>query len=306
MPENLCTKVGEGVIVEKFYHEVDVSSAITREPRPEDVFVVTYFSRSGGDLAQTIIHNILRGTQPPSALKVPQPMQVQGRPASVLTHLPFGLTFRSDRAKYIYIARNPYHCSVLFYEQTLNYEENSTEDALEGFPGFFEDFINGDAPCGDYLGDVLSWYERRFDDNVLFLTYEELVDELKTTVLRIADFLDEEGEHGQKLRRNRKLLEKICAEIRCHVDQESAQRVTTLKEATVAEDCARPHRDDRLRKSENFVVARQLLLENIEEGKPQRSISAIFTLDMVNQLQHRVKAVAGGNCRVVQLWRSCD
>ncbi|KAL1466626.1 hypothetical protein MTO96_026484 [Rhipicephalus appendiculatus] len=108
------------------------------------------------------------------------------RPASVLTHLPFRLIYRSDSAKYIYVARNPYHCSVLFYEQMLHDKEKSPDDALEEFPAFFEKFVNGGAPCGDYLGDLLSWYERRFDDNVLFLTYEELVEELKTTALRIA------------------------------------------------------------------------------------------------------------------------
>ncbi|KAL1466627.1 hypothetical protein MTO96_026485 [Rhipicephalus appendiculatus] len=43
MPENLCTKVGEGITAGKFYHEVDVSTGITSKPSPEDVFVVTYF-----------------------------------------------------------------------------------------------------------------------------------------------------------------------------------------------------------------------------------------------------------------------
>ncbi|XP_049267137.1 sulfotransferase 1B1-like [Rhipicephalus sanguineus] len=42
---------------------------------------------------------------------------------------------------------------------------------------------------GDYFDHLLPWYERRGDDNVLFLTYEQMKADTRGQVLKIADFL---------------------------------------------------------------------------------------------------------------------
>ncbi|KAH6925081.1 hypothetical protein HPB50_000303 [Hyalomma asiaticum] len=306
MPENRDADVGGGIVEGQIYHDAGVCSD-SYEPRPGDLCVVTYFSRCGGDWVQTIVRYILHGTQPRPKPMVSDTVQdrqaskAEPRPPSILTHLPFRLVFRPGNAKYIYIARNPYDCSALLYEQTVNAKGKSLEDALEDFPAFFDDFVRGRTPCGDYLADLVLWYERRFDDNVLFLTYEELVEDVKTTAIRIADFLDEEGEYGQKLRRNRKMLEKICEELLCRVDREAAQTVGKTTKATVAGDCGTAEQQ-----STNWFSRRPLFIEKIENGKQQLSHSSIFTLDMVNNLEQHVTAVAGANCRVMQLWRCGD
>ncbi|XP_049267662.1 sulfotransferase 1C2 [Rhipicephalus sanguineus] len=61
---------------------------------------------------------------------------------------------------------------------------------------------------GDYFDHLLPWYERRGDDNVLFLTYEQMKADTRGQVLKIADFLGK-NEHGAELRRDEAVLQNI-------------------------------------------------------------------------------------------------
>lgn len=60
---------------------------------------------------------------------------------------------------------------------------------------------------GDYFDHLLPWYQRRADENVLFLTYEQLKEDTKGQVLRIADFLGDD--HGAALREDEVLFQRI-------------------------------------------------------------------------------------------------
>ncbi|XP_050038157.1 amine sulfotransferase-like [Dermacentor andersoni] len=317
MPESRSRHVADGAAISKFYPEDSVRSALCYQPAPDDIFVVTHFPQSGGDWVQEIIYYIFHERAPPASLidhaaHLPH-LEMQGseaaqampRPGSIRTHLPFHLVHRANSAKYIYVARNPYDCSVFFFEQLCNSQGRTVNEAFEAFPAFFEKFVEGRALCGDYLTDLLSWYERRFDDNVLFLTYEELVEENKTSVLRIADFLDQEGEHGKKLRRNRKLLEKICAETRhwgvweC-VDRDAKEKV---KEAAAISDEGKPDWVKRLQKAQNSVAFGRVF-KSCEESKPHLTHDIIFTPDMMAKLKERIMAAAGTTRTVMNLWQS--
>ncbi|KAH6925078.1 hypothetical protein HPB50_000300 [Hyalomma asiaticum] len=226
--------------ISKFYPEENVRSALSYQPEPEDIFVVSHFPLCGGTWVQLIIYHILHERAPPAPLMeraaaLPHlELQVQTR-RRYRHHCcqirgvpkPFGTC--PDREAYAptflsilflewtapstsTVARNPYDCSAFFFEQMSSAQGKDIEEAFKTFPSFFEEFVEGRAPCGDYLCELVSWYKHRFDDNVLFLTYEDLLNDNMTNVLRIADFLDDDGKHGQRLRQKRKLLRKICAE----------------------------------------------------------------------------------------------
>ncbi|KAH9379752.1 hypothetical protein HPB48_013111 [Haemaphysalis longicornis] len=129
------------------------------------------------------------------------------KPRVVTTHLPVSLQNFSTKAKYIYVARNPYDCCVSFYYHTkaipFFYFENGT------FDQFFEMFVEGEVSYGDYFAHVLPWYEHRNNENVLFLTYEDLKKDMPGLILKIADFLDVET-YGNLLRDDPAMFEKIC------------------------------------------------------------------------------------------------
>lgn len=57
------------------------------------------------------------------------------------------------------------------------------------FDDFFELFMEGEVDFGDYFDCLMSWYEHRNDQNVLFLTYEQLKKDTKEYVLKIAKFM---------------------------------------------------------------------------------------------------------------------
>ncbi|KAH9379734.1 hypothetical protein HPB48_019785 [Haemaphysalis longicornis] len=70
-------------------------------------------------------------------------------------------------------------------------------------------FVEGEVSYGDYFAHVLPWYEHRKDENVLFLTYENLKKDMPGLILKIADFLDVET-YGDVLRDDPAMLEKVC------------------------------------------------------------------------------------------------
>lgn len=107
----------------------------------------------------------------------------------IKSHLPYHLlpsSFTENKSKIIYITRNPKDTVVSYFHFLKMVGYN-------GYNGTFEEFV--DLFCEEKLmyssfaKNVLSYWERRNDDNILFLFYEELQADLKANVLKIAKFL---------------------------------------------------------------------------------------------------------------------
>lgn len=81
------------------------------------------------------------------------------RPGAFKTHLPFRLVPWSDKAKYIYVTRNPKDTCVSAFHHMKNLPVNGFEG---NFDEFFEHFLSGDIDLGDYFDHVLGWYEHRY------------------------------------------------------------------------------------------------------------------------------------------------
>lgn len=196
-----------------------IREALSYKPHPGDIFIVSY-PKCGTTWMQHIAYNILNNRPPPRDLleqsAVMPFLELQGaesvdampRPGVIKTHMPFHLHPYSTEAKYIYITRNPYDCCVSFYYHTKSLPEYHFEDG--SFDEFFDMFLDGRVDFGDYFEHVLSWYERRFDDNVLFVTYEDLKKNTACWMIRIADFIDEK--YGCELRQNKSKLTRLLKE----------------------------------------------------------------------------------------------
>ncbi|XP_077537997.1 sulfotransferase 1C2-like isoform X2 [Haemaphysalis longicornis] len=206
----------DGLCVNHLFQERTLRSAFSYQPRPDDVFIVTY-PKCGTTWMQFIVFCIYNDGKTPADLlefmKRTPFLEMVGadvaekmpRPGAIKTHLPYHLQPKSPDARYIYVARNPYDCCVSLYHHTKLFPIYDFEHGT--FDEFFERFIRGEVDFGDYFDHLLSWFEHRNDDNVLFLTYEHLKRDPKNGILSVARFLGKDYE--EKLLRDHGALEKV-------------------------------------------------------------------------------------------------
>jgi len=127
------------------------------------------------------------------------------RPGAIKYHLPYNMTPISPEAKYIFVARNPKDCCVSFYHHTENLQPYKFVGG--SFDDYFELFIEGKVDFEDYFDTTLSWYEHRNDPNVLFITYEELKEDIVKNTLKIAEFMG--PQYKEALEKDDKLLQDV-------------------------------------------------------------------------------------------------
>jgi len=181
--------------------------------KDDDIFVVAY-PKSGTTWMEQIVHLILNnGVQGDKVLSEAVPwleginrydgleklLNQEVTPRRFHSHLPYHLMpgIKLDRAKYIYVARNPKDNAISFYFHAcskLGYDGSWDE--------FFDLYINGKVGYGSFFEHVLDWYRASKNfQNILFIKYEDMKRDLSLAVKTVADFLE------VKLDRN--LLEKI-------------------------------------------------------------------------------------------------
>lgn len=191
-------------------------AALKYQPKPDDKFVVT-FPKAGTTWTQQIGYLILHGGVPPSSPKdfndfSPfldifgiSTLDKENPTQFIKTHLPYNLVPKSPQARYLYVCRNPKDvCVSLFYHtrRFLCYEFADGQ-----FEDFFDIFMNGETDDGDYFEHVLSWYEHRNDPNVMFINYEDMKAEPKSSILKIAEFMGKK--HYKVLVKDNKMLDKV-------------------------------------------------------------------------------------------------
>jgi hypothetical protein len=123
------------------------------------------------------------------------------KPKVITTHLPFELIPYNKSAKYLCVLRNPKDVCVSYYYHV----KGRAHFQFSGdFHNFFNSWIRGKIPYGDYFQHILSFWSHRFDDNFTFLVYEHMKNNSKEAVLKIAEFLGEE--FVVKLKENNELV----------------------------------------------------------------------------------------------------
>ncbi|XP_023164036.1 estrogen sulfotransferase [Drosophila hydei] len=110
------------------------------------------------------------------------------RPRYARSHLSWQLLpsqLDTIKPKIVYTARNPKDLCVSYYHYCK---------LLHGINGDFEQFVElflgGHTPMGSYWKHVLPFWKRSFDDNVLFIKYEDMVRDLPAVIKRCAQFLN--------------------------------------------------------------------------------------------------------------------
>ncbi|XP_075937533.1 sulfotransferase family 2, cytosolic sulfotransferase 3 [Anarhichas minor] len=167
-----------------------------------DVFAVTY-PKSGTIWMQEILPLVLNGGDLTPIQTVPNwdrvPWLEEKRlalvvdrldsPRGLVTHFPYHLmppSFHSSKAKAIYVMRNPKDIMV------SSYHFHKMAEFLESpgtFDEFMEKFLKGKVLFGKWTDHVKSWRGADLGDRIMYITYEEMVQDLPAALRRISDFL---------------------------------------------------------------------------------------------------------------------
>ena len=170
--------------------------ALSYQARPNDLFIVTY-PRSGTTWMQNIVYNLQTNGQPfdadrnhffeqNPALEVDgeigiELMQPRG---AIKTHLPMNRVPNHPQAKYICVVRNPKDVCVSYF---VFYNMWGDVPKL-GFNQFFQHFIDGRLPFNDYFEGLRLAWQRRNDENVLLVSYEEMRTDLPSVIREVRHF----------------------------------------------------------------------------------------------------------------------
>ncbi|KAK2866209.1 hypothetical protein Q7C36_002265 [Tachysurus vachellii] len=197
--------VYKGVFVPKALHPPDSLKYYEDFTfRPDDVLIVTYpksgttwmqeivpLIHSDGDL--TPVHTIPNWDRVPwmeeHRAKI---LNLEQRPSPRVfaTHFHYGMmneSFFKVKPKVIYVMRNPkdvFTSSFHYYGMASYLVNPGTADE------FLEKFLDGKIMFGSWFDHVKSWLKAKDQDRIFYISYEEMIKDLKSTVTKIAQFLE--------------------------------------------------------------------------------------------------------------------
>lgn len=168
--------------------------ALSYQAKLDDLLIVTY-PRSGTTWMQNIVYTLLTKGEPFDAnidhfFQQNPHLEIDGRaciemmkqPGAIKTHLPMHRIPYSSLAKYIAVIRNPKDVCISYY---IFYNMWPDVPKLD-FNEFFECFIEGYLPFGDYFEALRSAWKHRHYDNVLLVTYEEMRTEFQSVIEKVS------------------------------------------------------------------------------------------------------------------------
>jgi hypothetical protein len=189
----------DGYRDEALFPRENIEFALNYRPQNTDKFLVTY-PKSGTTWTQQIICLIINNGLSQKddkqfimnsfiESKGKKFLDISMKPRVIKTHLPFNLMPYNKSAKYLYVLRNPKDACVSYYYHTKGIPSYQFDG---DFHEYFDCWIKGEIPYGDFFEHTLTFWSHRFDDNFTFLIYEEMKNNLRDAVLKIGQFLGED------------------------------------------------------------------------------------------------------------------
>ncbi|XP_060545065.1 amine sulfotransferase-like [Pantherophis guttatus] len=204
--ENAALFNYKGYNLQKELMKLDfLEAAEDLETRDSDIFVITY-PKSGTLWTQNIVCFILyeghrNGTENIciSHRCVSIEYNIHNvditqmpSPRVIASHLPYYLVpkkLRAKKGKVIYVYRNPKDVLVSFFHYCNSFRILGNSSNLEEY---MQSFLSGNVIGSLVFNHVKDWYTHQNEFNILFLCYEEMIQDLRGTVLKICKFIGKE------------------------------------------------------------------------------------------------------------------
>ncbi|MEL7036728.1 MAG: sulfotransferase domain-containing protein [Cyanobacteria bacterium J06592_8] len=192
------------------------------KPRPTDIIVASCH-KSGTTLTQQIVNLIVNGHDNFESIHYISPwVELRHRPSEaetglieklpspriLKTHLEFEAVPDHQDWKYIYLARDGRDVGVSLYHHFQSFRDEVKErylppnSDLNHFSKFWDLWIETGKPRWSFWEHINSWWQVRHLPNVLLVHYNNLTQNKREEVIKIADFLGQEIDSSK--------LEMIC------------------------------------------------------------------------------------------------
>ncbi|XP_060636554.2 sulfotransferase 1A1-like [Anolis sagrei] len=197
----------KGIPLIKYFAEV-MGEVDKFQAHPDDLLISTY-PKCGTTWISEVIDMIYKegnvkecGQKPidkrvpflelaaPGVESGPELLKRVPRPTAIKTHLPVQLlpkSFWEKNCKIIYMARNAKDVAVsyyFFYQMAKIHPEPGTWDE------FLQKFMAGDVAYGSWYDHVKGWWDKRKEQRILYLFYEDLKEDSRREIRKILEFLE--------------------------------------------------------------------------------------------------------------------
>ncbi|XP_077018841.1 amine sulfotransferase-like isoform X2 [Tamandua tetradactyla] len=175
------------------------------EIRDDDVFIITY-PKSGTIWTQHILsliyyeghrnrtENVDTLDRAPFLEYNSRKVDFSKRPSPRIfsSHIPYYLAprgLKNRKAKIVYTYRNPKDILISYY-----YFSNvvAALQAPQNLEQFMKRFLDGKVLGNLWFDHIRGWYEHKHDFNILFMKYEDMKKDLRSSVLKLCTFLEKE------------------------------------------------------------------------------------------------------------------
>ncbi|XP_043573553.1 amine sulfotransferase-like [Chiloscyllium plagiosum] len=106
------------------------------------------------------------------------------------THLNYQMVpncVKSKMFKIIYVTRNPKDVIVSSYHF---HKYSRFLEAPKNFQDFLENFVEGNVFFGSWFEHIRDWHSHKDELNILFVAYEDMKNDLRSVVQKVASFLN--------------------------------------------------------------------------------------------------------------------
>lgn len=183
----------------KLYKPEVIRSALEYVARSDDIFIVTT-PKSGTTWMQAIVYALLNNGRafdediddyiahnPFLEMYGREAVETMQRPGAIKTHVKFDQLPYNPSAKYICVLRNPKDVCLSFH-RFVNSINGGTVNNFS-FDSIFDRFVSGKTFHVDYFDHLLSSWSHRNDANVLLILYEDMKENIRAVISRVASFL---------------------------------------------------------------------------------------------------------------------